>query len=70
MKEPLRLFKKIRVVIPVVGFSLSSHRYGHPTLWRSRVGLPGKIGPTAEKNYLEAVWKGIHKVGLTLNYHK
>ena len=61
MNDPLPFFKKSRVVIPVVDFSLLSHRCRHPTPWRSRVGDPDgssrKIGPTVEKNPLEAVWK-------------
>ena len=42
MKDPLPvpLFEKSRVVIPVAGFSLSSHRYSHLTPWRSGVGDP------------------------------
>ena len=35
IKDPLLLFEKIRVVILLVGFSLSSHRNGYPTLLRS-----------------------------------
>ena len=50
-------------VIPVEGFSILSHRYGHPTPWRSRVGnpdgSPGKISPGGEKHYLEAVWRDL-----------
>ena len=41
-KDPLRLFKKSRVVILVVGFSLSSHRYGRPTPWRYWMRIPNK----------------------------
>ena len=41
MKDPFPFFEKSRVVIMVVHFSLSSHRYGHPTPSRSEVGDPG-----------------------------
>ena len=33
------------------------------------MGLPGKIGPTDEKRYLEAIWEELLRVGRTLNYH-
>ena len=33
LKDPLPLFEKSRVVIPVVGFSIS-YRCGHPTPWK------------------------------------
>ena len=52
-------------MIVAAGFSLSSYnqRYSHPTPWRSTVGDPGgssgKIVPTGEKLYLEAVWKAL-----------
>ena len=33
------------------------------------MGLPGIIGPTAEKRYSEEVWKELQRVGWMLNYH-
>ena len=45
-KDSLPHIQKSRVVILVAGFSLSSHRYGHPTPLRSGMvdpyGFPGK----------------------------
>ena len=59
IKGPLPLFEKSRVVIPVAGYFISSHRDSHPTPltpgWETLMGLTGKIGPTAEKHYIEAV---------------
>ena len=46
---------------------LLSQTDSHHTPLRFRVGtlmgLPGKIGPTAEKHFLEAVWKELELGG-------
>ena len=48
-KDHLPLFHKRKVVILVMGFLFSSHRYGHPTPWGFGLGDPGsptRIGPS------------------------
>ena len=38
--------------------------------WETLMGLPGEIGPAAEKRYLEAVWKELFRVDRMLNFYK
>ena len=55
-KIPFPLFESSSVVIPMVGFSLSSHRCSHLPPgglgWETLMDLPGKIAPTAKSSTL------------------
>ena len=56
MKDPLILSKKRRVVIPVVGFTSSSYRYGRSRL-NNRPGSHGRDWTTCEtKMVMEKSW--------------
>ena len=58
IEYPLTLFKKGRVVIPVAGFLVSSHRYMEVQPgWESLMGLLGRIGTKGQMLHHEAVYK-------------